>query len=121
MNLLGNEFFELSYERLWNFPLEALQDLARFFSVPWNSDDINLAIEANRADVMESGGTPIPVYGEVAERSGTVAKLPRGFVRKAKPNGWKSELSMRQKFKVWRVTRKTMAKAGYEWSPTDWL
>lgn len=120
-NLSAQEFYELSYEKLWKLPLHTLRDLAEFVGVPWNDDDINLAIEANRADLMESGGTPIHVYGEVAARSGTVAKLPKGFVGKARPNSWKSDLSMREKFKVWRVTRTTMTEAGYNWDLTDWL
>ncbi len=120
-NLSTHEFYELSYERLWNFPVETLKDLALFLDVSWNDDDIKLAIEANRADVMESGGTPIPVYGEVEVHTGPTAKLPQGFVRKARPNTWKSDLSVREKFKVWRATHKTMEDVGYTWCLRDWL
>jgi LPS sulfotransferase NodH len=120
-NLTGQEFYELSYEKLWDFPRETLKDLARFLGVTWTDDAITSAIETNQADVMESGGTPIPVYGEVGARTGAIAKLPRGFVRKARPNVWKSDLSMRDKIKVWRATRKSIAKTGYAWDKRDWF
>lgn len=70
---------------------------------------------------MESGGTPIRVYGEVEARIGAVAKLPQGFVGKARPDVWKSDLSFSDKIKIWRAIRKTIAQVGYTWSWRDWF
>ena len=120
-NLSDQEFYELSYERLWDCPFETLKDLARFLGVVWTDDEIKMAIETNQANVMESAGTAIPVFGEVEARSGAIAKLPRGFVRKARPNVWRSDLSMYDRFKVWRATRKNIAQAGYTWRLSDWF
>lgn len=121
VHLREHEFREIHYEALCECPVDTLRGVARFLGISWSDEEIKLAIEANRADVMESGGTAIPVYGEVALRSGKVAQLPRGFVRKAKPHGWKSELSLRDKLKIWQVVRKTLGHAGYRWDLRDWL
>jgi LPS sulfotransferase NodH len=120
-NLPDGDIYQVNYENLWTSPSDTLKDLATFLGLSWNEDAINMAVETNKADVMESGGTPIPVYGEVGVRIGTIAKLPNGFVRRARPNGWKSDLSKREQFKVWRSTRKTMAMLGYTWHLRDWL
>jgi LPS sulfotransferase NodH len=120
-NLSGQEFYELSYEKLWDCPLDILKGLANFLGVTWTEESITLAIENNKANVMESAGTPIPVSGEVGARTGAIAKLPVGFVRKARPNVWKSDLSMCDKIKVWRATRKSIEESGYSWGVRDWL
>jgi LPS sulfotransferase NodH len=119
--LSSEEFHEIRYEDLWNSPLDALKGLAKFLGLSWSDDAINLAIDSNKAEVMETGGTPIPVYGEVRARTGQVAKLPRGFIGKARPEAWKSDLSMYEKYKVWRSTRKLMNEAGYSWQLRDWF
>ncbi len=118
-NLSANEFCEVSYERLWHRTVATLKDLAHFLGMPWNEDAIKLAIESNKADVMESRGTPIPVYGEVRARSGNIAKLPQGFIRSGRPHTWKAQLSVLEKIKVWRATRKIIKDAGYRWSLGD--
>lgn len=120
-DLSTNDFCEVSYERLWDCTLETLKDLTHFLAMPWSEDAIKLAIERNKVDVMESSGTPIPVYGEVRARSGKIAKLPQGFIRNGRPHTWKSQLSVTEKIKVWRATRKIMQNAGYRWKLDDWL
>jgi hypothetical protein len=120
-NLSPQEFREIRYEDLWKSPLDTLNGLAKFLDLSWSDDAINIAIENNKAGAMESGGTPIPVYGEVRACMGEVARLPRGFVGKARPEVWKSDLSMYQKYKVWRSTRKFMNRVGYPWRLGDWL
>jgi hypothetical protein len=120
-NLSAQEFYELSYETLWRCPGETLKGLAEFLEVTWTEDEIESAIETNQAEVMESGGTPIPVYGEVGARTGAIAKLPLGFVRKARPNAWKSDLSICDKIKIWRATRNYIEKTGYSWEMRDWF
>ena len=120
-NLSDHEFCEVRYEDLWSLPLDTLKRLAEFLDITWSEDAIKLAIESNRAHVMETEGTPIPVFGELGGRTGQPAKLPRGFIGKARPDVWKSELSMRERYKVWRDTRKLMNEAGYYWRLGDWL
>jgi len=120
-NLSSNEFREIRYEELWNSPLETLKHLAEWLGVAWSEEAVMLAIESNKASVMERGGTPIPVYGEVRARTGALAKLPRGFIGKARPDAWKSDLSMYEKYEVWRDTRKLMNEVGYSLGLADWL
>ena len=120
-NLSPAEFCEVRYEDLWNYPLKTLKTLAEWLGIAWNDDAIKLAIERNKAGVMEAGGTPIPVYGEVRARTGNLARLPRGFIGKARPAAWKSDLSMYEKYEVWRDTRRLMNEVGYSWRPSDWL
>lgn len=120
-NLPTNEFYQVTYEQLWNSTEDALKGLCKFLGLVWSEDAIRNAIEANRPEAMKTGGTPIPVYGEVAKYAGSIAKLPQGFVRKARPCGWKTELSFPQKFRVWRVVYKMMQEVGYTWPPRDWL
>jgi LPS sulfotransferase NodH len=119
-NLSTRDFREIRYEELWSSPLETLKGLAEWLGIVWSEDAIKLAIENNKAEVMETGGTPIPVYGEVRARTGQVAKLPPGFIGKARPEVWKSDLSMYEKYGVWRDARKIMNEAGYSWRLGDW-
>ena len=120
-NLSPHEFCELRYENLWSAPLDTLKRLIEFLGIPWNDDSINVAIKMNKAQTMETVGTPIPVYGEVNARTGPVATLPRGFIGKARPDVWKSDLSVYEKYEVWRDTRKVMKELGYSWRLGDWL
>jgi LPS sulfotransferase NodH len=120
-NLSSHEFREIRYEELWKSPRDTLQSLEEFLGIAWSEDAIKLAIDSNKAEVMETGGTPIPVYGEVRARTGPLAKLPRGFIGKARPNVWKSALSTYEKYKVWRNTRQLMNEMGYSWRLGDWL
>jgi hypothetical protein len=115
------DFYELSYEMLWQFPKEILKDVAEFLGLVWSEHSICEAIRKNRANAIETNGTPIPVYGEVATRLGAVAKLPQDFVRKAQTDSWRTDLSFAEKRTVWKVVRKTMAGTGYTWRLRDWL
>jgi hypothetical protein len=119
--LSTDEFYEIKYEKLWDSTEETLIELFQFLNLRWSPDSIRKSIEANRPEAMRLGGTPIPVYGEVARRVGPVSKLPHGFIRTARPHGWKRELSLPQKLRVWRVVYKTMRDFGYEWPIRDWL
>jgi LPS sulfotransferase NodH len=119
--LSHQEFCEIRYEDLWNSPCDTLKGVAEFLGISWTENAINLAIDRNKPEVMETGGTPIPVYGDVRARTGQVAKLPRGFIGKARPDAWRSDLSMYEKYEIWRNTRKIMNEAGYSWRLTDWL
>jgi hypothetical protein len=115
-SLSEREFLEITYERLWGSTDSALREVSNFLGLDWSDDEMAEAIEANRSDAVRAGnGTSIPNRGEVAERSGAVVRDPRTFVRKAEPGGWRSDLSLGEKIRVWRVARKTMRQVGYHW------
>ncbi|MGB0066226.1 MAG: sulfotransferase [Terracidiphilus sp.] len=111
------QFHEIRYEEMSRNPVEELKKTADFLGLDWELADIEKAVELNRADkAKKTGGTPIPVYGDVAKRSGPVVVEPQGFIRKAQSGGWKDDLSLVQKFWVWRIAHRTMDENGYHWS-----
>ncbi len=113
----ARQFHEIRYETLLESPVEVMRGTADFLGLDWELADIEKAVELNRADkARKTGGTPIPVYGDAAKRSGPVVVEPQGFIRKAKSGGWKDDLSLMQKFWVWRIAHRTMAENGYYWS-----
>jgi hypothetical protein len=74
-------------------------------------------VDANQASKARAngGGTPIPLFGEVAKRSGPTVVEPKGFIRKAQPGGWRTDLSLYEKFRVWRVAHELMDELDYHW------
>lgn len=113
----AKQFYEIKYVDLSSSPVEELRKLADFLELDWDLAGIQQAIELNRADkARKTGGTPIPLHGDVAKRSGPVVVEPQGFIRRAEPGGWKTDLSPIQKFWVWRIAHRTMAENGYHWS-----
>lgn len=116
-NIPAGQFHEIRYEALLDSPMEVMRGTADFLGLEWSQTDIEKAIEENRADQSrKTGGTPIPVYGDRAKRSGPVLIEPQGFIRKAQSGAWKKDLSLVQQFWVWRVARRTMAENDYFWS-----
>lgn len=116
-NIPAGQFYEIRYETLLDSPVEVMRGTADFLGLDWDLADIEKSVELNRADqARKTGGTPIPVYGDVAKRSGPVLIEPKGFIRRAESGGWKKDLSVVQKFWVWHVARRTMAENGYHWS-----
>jgi len=116
------QFLEVRYERLLAAPEETLADIARFLNLEWDREAIKNALENNKAEALRSGGgTPIPVYGEVAKRVGGVVHDPPAFIGNATDGGWKKQLSLREKYVVWRKARDQMRQMGYVWSWRDWL
>jgi LPS sulfotransferase NodH len=120
-NLSKDKFHEVSYEELSRFPEETLKNVSKFLGLDWSDQGIAAAIEANCAESMRDRGTPIPLYGEIATRSGNVSRLPRGFIRRARPGGWRKDLSFRNKFRVWRIVWKPGNAASYRWCLLDWF
>ncbi|MBI2997210.1 MAG: sulfotransferase [Deltaproteobacteria bacterium] len=120
--LSEREFCEVTYEELWASTDRVLKRLSEFLGITWSDAEIRDAIDANRSDVTKAGGgTPVPIYGEVAKRTGPVAREPEEFVHRGMPGGWKKDLSLREKFQVWCVASGTMAEAGYPSSLSRWL
>jgi hypothetical protein len=112
----AGQFHEVRYETLTKAPVEEMRKTAEFLGLDWPLADIEKAVEMNRADkARATGGTPIPIHGEVAKRSGSVLVEPQGFVRKAKSGSWEKDLSLSQKFWVWRAAHKMMEEKGYRW------
>lgn len=118
----SHRFLEVRYERLVAAPEETLVDIATFLNLEWERDAIRNAVAENQAEVVRAGGgTPIPVYGEVARRIGDVVRDPPAFIKTAKHGGWKRNLSLREKVIVWRKAGNLMRQMGYGWSWRDWL
>jgi hypothetical protein len=111
-DLSAKDSREITYEQLSATPAETLHELARFLALDWSAADIQRAIENNRPH--SASGTRIPLYGEVAQRVGSFVREPDGFVRTARPGGWKSQLSIVQRVMVWRVCRRLMKEVGYD-------
>ena len=100
-NLSDENFLEIRYEELLNAPQENLQRVPNFLGLHWSEEEIRQAIERN---CPTSGTvTPIPLYGEVANREGPFVKEPQGFVRQGLSGAWKSELSLLDRLRIWRV------------------
>jgi LPS sulfotransferase NodH len=111
------EFHQITYEQLWESPEKTLRQIVHFLGLEWSDKEIGEAVDRNRFSQAGAGdGTPIPIYGEVARRIGPVVKEPKDFVRKAQPGGWRTDLSIWEKFRVWQVARRTMSEMGYSWN-----
>jgi sulfotransferase family protein len=117
--LSASEFHEITYEDLSRAPEETLGGIARFLQLDWNQAAIRQAVHDNRPSSAQT--TPIPLYGEVAQRVGPVVREPEGFVRTARVGAWRSELSFVQTLAVWRVCRRLMEDVGYSFSSGDLL
>jgi hypothetical protein len=110
------QFREVRYESLSCMPVEVLRECADFLGLEWDPAEISKAVDLNQASKAKAtGGTPIPLFGEVAKRSGPVVVEPKGFIRKAKPGAWKNDLSLWQKFWVWHIAHQVMDEADYRW------
>jgi hypothetical protein len=112
-----NQFFEVRYEDLYETPQKILTMCCDFLGLDWDEKAVSQAIEANNPKTVtfSNPGTPIPLGGEIARRSGSIVVEPKGFIRRACPGNWRSDLSLLEKYRVWRICRKIMAEVGYSW------
>ena len=119
--LPGWQFLEVRYEELHRAPVDVLRRCAEWLSLAWDRAAIEEAVEANdfREAQSKGGGTPIPVGGAVAKRSGDVVTEPEGFLRRGQAGGWRTDLSVVDKYRIWRVLRRPMSEMGYAW-PFFW-
>jgi Sulfotransferase family len=116
------EFLEIRYEKLLASPERTLRDVAEFLGLQWDPEAIKNAIEDNKAEAVKvGGGTPIPVYGEVGMRMGSIARDPPAFIQNAKHGAWRKNLGLWDKFAVWYLARGPMQQMGYCWSWRDWI
>jgi hypothetical protein len=111
------QFLELRYEALHHSPLQALQEVRDFIGLAWPEEEMRTALESNRM-IGPSGSLLsqpiIPLAGQAALVSGPEVIDPAGFLRKGVPGSWKSDLSLGEKLSVWRVTRLSARKNGYQ-------
>ncbi|MBU0996140.1 MAG: sulfotransferase [Proteobacteria bacterium] len=115
-NLPVSQIFQLKYEELQSHPAEMLSQLALFLDMKWSVEDIRKAVNENRLDVARtSGGTQIRTNLK-SKKSNIIVHEPEGFVRRGKPGGWKKDLTLKDKFWVWRIARLTMKRVGYNWN-----
>ena len=114
-HLPASQFCEVRYEELIESPAIVLGELAQFIGLEWDGSAIAEAIANNSAEnIRAGGGTSIPLGGTFGTTSETV-KEPKDFVRKARANTWKEDLSRLDRLQVWLVARRQMAEAGYQW------
>jgi hypothetical protein len=121
-NVSPGQFLEVRYENLLVSPETTLHDVGEFLGLEWDPVAINKAVENNKAETVKAGGgTPIPLYGEVAKRAGSIVRDPSAFIQNVKEGAWRRNLSLWDKFVVWYAARKTMRQVGYSWSWRDWI
>jgi hypothetical protein len=110
------QYFELRYEQMYSCTSSVLREIANFLEIQWTDSDLLDAVDKNRPEAKIRGReTSIPLHGEIARHSGDVVIDPPGFIRKAIPGSWKTDLSLWEKINFWRVARKTLAENGYKW------
>lgn len=107
---------ELRYEDLHNSPLATLVRVRDFIGLEWTEPEMRQAFEANRiasSEGHEVSQPLIPVYGEAALVSGAHVIDPKGFLRKGQSGSWRSDLSLLEKFWVWKLARRCARANGY--------
>ena len=116
------QFYELRYEDMSVMPEDVLSDLCLFLGLEWNEGGIRKAVANNELEIAKkTGGTIIPIKGELASMLGPITKEPEGFVRKGQPGSWEEDLSENEVLLVSQIARNTMDEVGYQWdiSPKD--
>jgi hypothetical protein len=119
-NIPRRLFFEVRYERLSAVPEDTLSEIGEFLGLEWRPGAIQNAVQNNKAETVRAGGgTPIPLYGEVAKRAGGVVRDPADFIRYAEDSG-RANLRLRDKCVIWYAAKQIMRQTGYSWSWRDW-
>lgn len=113
-NLPNWQYTEIHYDRLQSHPVDTINSCCKFIGLEWSKDDISAAIESNRAG-SGNNTTQIKLGGEAAKQSGEIVQEPTDFIRTASSGGWRHELSIRQKYLVWRIVRRKMKEVGFDW------
>jgi hypothetical protein len=114
---LGPLFYrEVFYEDLLAHPLPHLRGLFEFIGVEVSDDELKRIVEEQKFEKQVAiGGTPFQRAGELAKQA-KAAKEPKGFFRKGKADGWKTELGFFQQMTIWRHTRHLMRECGYDYN-----
>ncbi|MFH1111387.1 MAG: sulfotransferase [Planctomycetota bacterium] len=108
---------EVRYENLLG---DAHAELRRMFDFLGLSYDGKLIDEIVRAceftKVKREGRSPgISLFGAM-RKEGTTRREPEGFFRRGEAGIWRKELSLIDRYYVWRYARKTMRRVGYPWA-----
>jgi len=110
------QFYELTYENLYNNTPDILADVWRFIGVQSDMEEAKRVAKSNTADELRRDGAfSFTIGGEIASRSGPSVMMPQGFIGSPEPGRWKRDLSASDKVRVWRVARETMRSVGYPW------
>jgi hypothetical protein len=121
-NISPDQFLEVRYERLLASTEDTLLEIAEFLDLEWDRASIKTIVDNNKAEIVKAGGgTPIPLYGEVAKHLGAIVRDPPGFIQNAGHGAWKKKLSLWEKYTVWRKAKTLMRQMGYTWSWRDWI
>ena len=106
-----DKFYELRYEDLCASTEGVLNNLCQFLGLEWDEAGLKSAIAENEIEIAEiTGGTNIPIGGELASMLGPVASEPQGFIRK---DAWEKDLSREDITSVLRVAGPIMVELGY--------
>jgi hypothetical protein len=117
--LSPSQFLEVRYERLRSDTETELKRCASFLGVIWDDTAIRAAVEQNRPGNLAAGkGTPLIAPQDSLE-SRRESKEPAGFVRKARPGSWISDLTFFEKLSLWLVIRHSLKSADYRWVGLD--
>ena len=109
-------FYEIKYEDLVAVPDRCITEISVFLGLNSSKDDIENAIKENSLETARiTGGTQIPKGVKSLKTNSGFVREPDGFVRRGKPNGWKTDLTLFEKFCVWYIARSTMKRVGYDW------
>jgi hypothetical protein len=103
-------YHEVFYEDLRADPARHLRAVLDFVSLHPTDEALRTITSEQSFDRQrEVAGTPF-----VHERA-TGKSEPTGFFRRGLVDGWKDDLTIRQKLVVWRHTRHLMRECGYSW------
>ena len=109
-------FYKIKYEDLVTDPTRWLTEISVFLGLNLSKDDIENAIRENSLETARiTGGTQIPKGVKSLKTNSGFVREPDGFVRRGKPNSWKTDLTLFEKFWVWRIARYRMKQVGYDW------
>jgi hypothetical protein len=110
-----DQFYEVKFEELYASPIPSLQRLQQFLGLEWDAGAMQQAVAANTITASRrGGGTVLSKGGELSRRTqATVVQDPPEFYRKGVPGSWRQDLTLWQKFQVWRVVRKAMKEFQY--------
>lgn len=109
--------YEIRYENLCDYPIDTLQAVNDFLGLKWHQESFEDIVKNNSIAIarQRNGGTAIPLRGLAAKKRGAISIEPDGFIRKGTYGGWKTDLTLVEKFQVWRVARRLMYQVGYIW------
>ena len=114
---LGDDrVIQVRYEDLFDDAPAQLHRVADFLRLDWDDDDIDAVVDANTASKLKTGGgTAIPVFGELRDKTGPEAREPDGFVRRASPGGGRESLTSLQLARLAELVGPTATEHGYIW------